>query len=188
MKSLRSWAIIALLVVTSGAAEAGDSDDAAVRNKVTCYPFGLDKIGRGDEAGGGAIWRDCFTPDFQFSVNIGRGDPIVCPGANCPFPTDMPAIEKRVAFAKNAFNAGGFVKTSHHLTNVTISFPQEGEAVVNAYVQAWHWKRDNTVVVAPGTWDAELVLRDGKWLISKENLAIVGAAVIPSPSPPSVAK
>ncbi len=59
------------------------------------------------------------------------------------------------------------MKTSHHLTNVTVSFPSADAATVNAYVQAWHWKADNTVVVAPGTWDAELVRVDGQWLIAK---------------------
>jgi hypothetical protein len=54
-------------------------------------------------------------------------------------------------------------------------------------VQAWHWKADNTVVVAPGTWDVELVRTDGKWLITREKLAVVGAAVIaPPPALPPV--
>jgi len=100
----------------------------------------------------------------------------------------MPPAEMRAAFARRAFEGGGFVKTSHHLTNVTVSFPSADVANVNAYVQAWHWKADNTVVVAPGTWDAELVRVNGQWLIAKEKLAVVGAAVIAPPSPPPAAK
>jgi hypothetical protein len=96
----------------------------------------------------------------------------------------MTSIEMRAAFAKRAFDGGGFVKTSHHLTNVTVAFPGADRAVVNAYVQAWHWKADNTVVVAPGTWDVELTRTDGKWLITREKLAVVGAAVIGPPTPP----
>lgn len=80
--------------------------------------------------------------------------------------------------------AEDFVKTSHHLTNVSVSFPSANNAIVNAYVQAWHWKADNTVVVAPGTWDVELARINGKWLITKENLSVVGAAIVPSPPPP----
>jgi hypothetical protein len=52
-----------------------------------------------------------------------------------------------------------------------------------AYVQAWHCKADNTVVVAPGTWDVELIRTDGKWLITKEKLAVAGAAIITPPAP-----
>jgi hypothetical protein len=70
------------------------------------------------------------------------------------------------------------------LTNVTVSFPGADRAIVNAYVQAWHWKADNTVVVAPGTWDVELTRTNGKWLITKEKLAVVGAAIISPPAAP----
>ena len=167
MKHIPVALALALSVMPCAAARAdGAADDAAVRNHITCYPFGIDKIGRGDLQGGIAIWKECFAPDFAFSAFIGRGEPVNCPGPSCPFPKQMTAIDMRAAFAKRAFDGGGFVKTSHHLTNVTIGFPASDRATVNAYVQAWHWKADNTVVVAPGTWDVELVRSNGKWLIS----------------------
>jgi hypothetical protein len=180
--------MLAVILCTGIARADGPADDAAVRNRITCYPFGIDRIGRGDRDGGLAIWKDCFAPQFAFSAFIGRGEPTDCPGASCPFPKDMSPVEMRAAFAKRAFDGGGFVKTSHHLTNVTVAFPSADVAAVNAYVQAWHWKADNTVVVAPGTWDAELIRVDGKWLIAKEKLAVTGAAVIappPAPAAPS---
>lgn len=188
MKHIKMAMVLAFGLGACGGARAdGPADDAAVRNRVTCYPFGIDKIGRGDHDGGIAVWNDCFAPTFEFSAFLGRGEPINCPGSSCPFPSDMPAIEKRAAFAKRAFDGAGFVKTSHHLTNVTVSFRDADHASVNAYVQAWHWKADNTVVVAPGTWDVELARTDGKWLITKEKLAIVGAAVVTPPAPPASA-
>jgi hypothetical protein len=178
-------AMLAAISCAAGARADGPADDAAVRNRIPCYPFGIDRIGRGDFDGGLAIWKQCFAPQFEFSVFIGRGEPTNCPGTSCPFPRDMSPAEMRAAFAKRAFEGSGFVKTSHHLTNVTVTFPGADVATVNAYVQAWHWKADNTVVVAPGSWDAELIRVDGKWLIAKEKLAIVGAAVIPPPPAPS---
>jgi hypothetical protein len=187
-KRMKTISLVMALVLTSMAcatARADEAaDDAAVRNRVTCYPFGIDKIGRGDRDGGVAIWKECFASNFEFSAFIGRGEPTECPGASCPFPKDMAAIDMRAAFAKRAFDGGGFVKTSHHLTNVTVSFPGADRAIVNAYVQAWHWKADNTVVVAPGTWDVELTRTNGKWLITKEKLAVVGAAIISPPAAP----
>jgi hypothetical protein len=181
--------LVPSLLACAAARADGPADDAAVRNRVTCYPFGIDRIGRGDRDGGLAIWKECFAENFEFSAFIGRGEPTNCPGPSCSFPKDMPAIEMRAAFAKRAFDGGGFVKTSHHLTNVAVSFPGADRATVNAYVQAWHWKVDNTVVVAPGTWDVELVRTDGKWLITREKLAVVGAAVIaPPPVPPAQAR
>lgn len=184
------YAVIALtllgvLACASAARADAAADDAAVRNRITCYPFGIDRIGRGDHDGGVAIWKECFAPNFEFSAFIGRGEPTACPGPSCPFAKEMSPVEMRAAFARRAFEGGGFVKTSHHLTNVTISFPNADVATVNAYVQAWHWKADNTVVVAPGTWDAELVRRGGKWLIAREKLAITGSAVIAPPPAPA---
>jgi SnoaL-like domain len=178
-----TWPVIAALTLSATAAQAdGAADDAAVRSHITCYAFGIDKIGRGDQEGGLAIWKDCFSTDLRFSAFVGRGAPTNCPGSDCPFPKDMTPIEMRAAFAKRAFDSGGFVKTSHHLTNVSVSFTGSDRAIVNAYVQAWHWKADNTVVVAPGTWDAELARIDGKWLITRETLAVIGVAVIAAPS------
>ena len=183
MKVYLSLAAATAMALSSGVARAdGPGDDAAVRNRVTCYPFGIDKIGRGDSQGGLAVWKDCFAPDFSFSAFIGRGEPTKCPGEGCPFAKDMTPVEMRAAFAKRAFDGGGFVKTSHHLTNVSVSFAGADRAIVNAYVQAWHWKADNTVVVAPGTWDVELARINGQWLITKEDLSIVGAAVVPPPA------
>jgi uncharacterized membrane protein len=79
--------IAAALAVTAGTARVADAgDDAAVRNRVACYPFGIDKIGRGDLQAGTALWKECFSPDFSFSAFIGRGEPTRCPG---DFPKDM---------------------------------------------------------------------------------------------------
>ena len=66
--------ILAALACASAARADGAADDAAVRNRITCYPFGIDRIGRGDRDGGVAIWKDCFAQNFEFSAFIGRGD------------------------------------------------------------------------------------------------------------------
>lgn len=184
MRSHLTFVVANLMAFTSAVHAEDAGDDAAVRNLVTCYPFGIDKIGRGDTQGGIAIWKECLAPDFSFSAFIGRGEPTICPGEGCSFPKDMTPVEMRAAFAKRAFDGGGFVKTSHHLTNVAVSFPSPDSAVVNAYVQAWHWKQDNTAVIAPGTWDLELVRVGGKWRIKKERLSVVGAAIVPASAPP----
>ena len=126
---------------------------------------------------------------------------VLCPefrvlGIHGPRPTDQ--LPQRVllvsggyASHRNArgicqtcFDGGGFVKTSHHLTNLTVSFSGADHATVNAYVQAWHWKADNTLGVAPGIWDVELTRTAGKWLITKEKRAVVGVAIVsPSAAP-----
>lgn len=176
-------AIIALLFVAApGLARAQSAlDYEAVRNQVTCYPFGIDRIGRGDADAGMAVWKQCFAPDYAFSVFIGYGEPTVCPGDKCPFPKDMSPVEMRAAFAKRAFEGGKFVKTSHHLTNVTVSFAGKKHAIVNAYIQAWHWRADGTVIVGAGTWDVDLARTKAGWRITNEKLAIVGAGALQPP-------
>lgn len=183
MKSRLVLAAAAMILAGQVARADGASDDVAVRNHIACYPFGIDRIGKGDLPAGLAIWQTCFAPALQFSAYFGRGEPTRCPGEACPFPKDMSPIEMRAALARRAFDTAGFVKTSHHLTNVSVGLDGADKAVVNAYVQAWHWKADNTVVVAPGTWDVELTRIDGQWRISKETLAVVGAAIVPPPAP-----
>jgi hypothetical protein len=63
--------IVGVLIVASSIARAQNAADyEAIRNHVTCYPFGIDRIGRGDSDAGVAIWKDCFAPDFEFSAFI----------------------------------------------------------------------------------------------------------------------
>ena len=94
----------------------------------------------------------------------------------------MNAVDMRAAMAKRAFETAGYQKTSHHLTNVKVSFAAADRATVNAYFQAWHWKADGVVVAAAGTWDVELVRSGTGWLISREKLGIVGAGALSPPT------
>ena len=82
--------MLAVILCTGIARADGPADDAAVRNRITCYPFGIDKIGRGDRDGGLAVWKDCFAPQFAFSAFIGRGEPTNCPGSPVHFPRTCP--------------------------------------------------------------------------------------------------
>ena len=183
MRSILGLVLLFVCATVAGPTMAQTpADYEAVRNHVTCYPFGIDKIGRGDMDGGKAIWNECFTPDFQFSLFFGRGEPLTCPGAKCPFPASMNSVDMRAAVAKKAFESAGFEKTSHHLTNVKVSFTSADRATVNAYMQAWHWKADGIVVLAAGTWDLEVVRLADKWRIAKENLSIVGSGTLSPPS------
>ncbi|HXQ51807.1 MAG TPA: nuclear transport factor 2 family protein [Stellaceae bacterium] len=169
------------------AVAAGPADDLAVRNHITCYPFGIDAIGRGDFDAGIAIWKQCFADDYRFTVNVGRGA-TVCPGDACPFPKTMSSVEMRANFARQAFQASGFTKTSHHITNAHIVVKDATHATVNAYIQAWHLKPDGSILAAPGIWDLGLEKKHGAWRIETETLTIVFAGILQSPAPPAAAK
>jgi hypothetical protein len=180
----RAVLLLAFSLLT-GAAIAGPSDPAlqeTVRNHLSCYPFGIDAIGRGDLEQGITIWKGCFAPDYKFSVFLGRGEPTVCPGEKCSFPATMNSIEMRANLAKKVFDGAGFVRTSHHVTNATVTMSDPEHARVNAYLQAWHVRKDNGgVVVGFGTWDLELARKDDAWLITREDLKITGSGVLAAP-------
>ena len=183
MKMVAVFSGLAVMILAAMSARAqSPADYEAVRNHIVCYPVGIDMIGRGEMDAGVAAWKQCFSTDLQFNLFFGRGDPIACPGANCPMPATMNAVDMRAAMAKRAFETAGYQKTSHHLTNVKVSFASADRATVNAYLQAWHWKADGVVVAAAGTWDVELVRSGTGWLISREKLGIVGAGALSPPT------
>ena len=182
MKTFCRAVFLALLGfgVASAAVAQTALDYEAVRNHVTCYPFGIDKIGQGKLEDGKSIWNSCFTPKFKFNVCLGYGEPTVCPGDKCTL-SGANSIEKRAELAKNTFEHANFVKTSHHLTNITIAFENPDLASVKAYIQAWHWRGDGSVIVAPGEWDVKVSRTDQGWRISEESLSIIGAGLLQSP-------
>ena len=78
-----------------------------MRNHLSCYPFGIDAIGRGNIEEGINTWKGCFAPDYKFSVFLGRGEPTVCPGDKCSFPKGMGSIEMRANLAKRYLTGPG---------------------------------------------------------------------------------
>jgi hypothetical protein len=185
MKHLFYAAICALLPLPAAPPAMAQTQDLyeSVRNHITCYPFGIDEIGRGDNASGIAVWKGCFAEDYQFTINVSAGEPVVCPGEKCPFPKEMSSIEKRAAFARKAFDSSEFIRTSHHLTNVTILSADADRAEVKSYIQAWHLKKDGSSLIAPGIWEVSLAKRSGQWRIVKENLTIVFAGILQARAP-----
>jgi len=175
---------VALAVATlSNLASAQDtkrlSDQLSALNHVNCYPFGLDEIGHGDSAAGIEIWKKCFASDYKFSVYLGFGQPTECPGDKCELP-GLTSIEKRAAFARGIYDKAGYVRTSHQLTNQTVSFAGVDSLHVKSYISAWHMKNDGSIVTGVGTWDVDLARNGEGWLISNEKLVIVGAGVLQS--------
>ncbi|USJ28431.1 nuclear transport factor 2 family protein [Ensifer adhaerens] len=190
-KAVRRNLVAALGLVVVGVigwspASAADTTDTIeeVRNHVSCYPFGLDKIGAGDHAAGMAIWNKCYAPDFKFRVEV-PGRTVTCPGDGCPFPKDMDPISMRAAFAESEYRSYKFIRTSHHLTNITVNPTSEDEADVKAYVQSWHQRNDDFTFLAASDWDIHVAKRDGKWMIVSEDfkVTLAGLLVPPGPTP-----
>jgi hypothetical protein len=186
----RITAAIALLALAAATASPVAAANVApetyeeIRNHVTCYAFGLDKIGVGDEKRGLEIWKDCYSPDFQFTLSI-PGQTVVCPGEGCPFPKDMDPVSMRAAFASRAYKVYQFERTAHHLTNITINPTSDDRADVHAYVQAWHQRRDNFALLGSADWRVAVAKRGGKWMIVREDFKIImDGLLVPAGPPP----
>jgi hypothetical protein len=180
----KSIVALALAVACiAGSAQAQEmrrlSDHLGVLNHVTCYPFGLDQIGRGDTAAGIEEWKKCFAPDYKFSVFLGFGQPTECPGEKCQLP-GANSIEKRAAFARSIYDKAGYVRTSHQLSNQTVSFTGADSVHVKSYISAWHIKDDGSIVTGVGVWEVDLARAGEGWLIANEKLSIVGAGSLQS--------
>jgi hypothetical protein len=152
-----------------------------VRDHVTCYPFGLDKIGAGDVAAGKEIWQGCFAKDYTFTISIPGMAVVVCPGEKCPLPKEMDSVSMRAACARHAYDLFKFIRTNHHLTNITITSATDDRAEVKSYLMAWHQRMDHSVLVSTADWDVTVAKNDGKWLISRENLKINFEGVMQPP-------
>lgn len=117
------WLLVTALAIAAPAA-AQDArqlaDHLGALNHISCYPFGLDMIGAGDTQGGMEAWKKCFAPEYKFTVFLGFGEPTVCPGEKCTL-SGANSIEKRAAFARRIYDNAGYVRTSHHLANQTMT-------------------------------------------------------------------
>jgi hypothetical protein len=178
---MKTMGLVAALAVLATPAAAQDvkrlADHLGALNHITCYPFGLDRIGAGDTAGGTEAWKQCFTPDYKFTVFLGFGEPTVCPGEKCTLP-GANSIEKRAALARKIYDSAGYVRTSHHLTNQTVTPTGPDSQHVKSYISAWHVKQDGSIVTGVGTWEVDLARHGDGWLITDENLTIVGAGLL----------
>ena len=178
MKKIWLFAALLGLAFPAGAQDVKRlADHLGALNHVTCYPFGLDMIGAGNTQAGSEAWKQCFAPDFKFTVFLGFGEPTECPGATCTL-AGTNSIEKRAALARRIYDAAGYVRTSHHLTNLTVTPTGADSQHVKTYISAWHVKQDGSIVTGVGTWEVDLARSGAGWLITDEKLTIIGAGLL----------
>ena len=158
------------------------SDHLGALNHVSCYPFGLDMIGANNVQAGIDAWKQCFTPDFKFTVSLGFGTPTECPGEKCTL-QGANSIEKRVALARGIYERAGYVRTNHQLSNSTVTPTGPDSQKVKSYLSAWHMKEDGSIVTGVGVWEVDLTRNGNGWLISTEKLTITGAGALQSLRP-----
>jgi 3-phenylpropionate/cinnamic acid dioxygenase small subunit len=65
-------------------------------------------------------------------------------------------------------------RTSHHSSNVQVSFPSRDTATACSYVLAWHERPDGTTATMMGQYHDELVRQDGRWRIASRRQVLTG--------------
>ena len=65
-------------------------------------------------------------------------------------------------------------RTSHHSSNVQVSFPSRDTATACSYVLAWHERPDGTTATMMGQYHDELVRQDGRWRIARRRQVLTG--------------
>jgi len=170
-------ATVAGCVVASSPALA-DDDVRALTSLAGCYADGIDAIGAADHDAGASIWRQCFAEDLRFEMRF-PGVTLTCPGDKCPLPASMNGLAQRVALARGTFERSGYVATSHHLTSLSIEQALPELAIVKAHLQAWHFRKDGTVVLGLGTWQVEARKTAVGWRITEERLESPLRVVMP---------
>lgn len=68
----------------------------------------------------------------------------------------------------------GFSRTSHHLSNVKISFESDRSATSSAYVYAWHTTLAGDRVEAWGRYHDRLRLTEAGWRIENRHISMAG--------------
>ncbi len=172
----------------------------AVEDLPVCYARGTDALGRAVDAIGGqpfdstvnlsdpgflaglAYYRECFSNDFEFTLLINNGFIITVPDP-ATRTEDTDAALEWANFVNNAFRGPGYSSTQHHMGSISSSV-NGNEGTITSYLIATHAYGPTAsltgVSVVGGTYDDEVVLEDGHWLIKKRVLNITSSVHVPA--------
>jgi hypothetical protein len=163
---------------TGATSDQGSLEDEAEIQKLTvCYTRGTDAIGRGDLAAGKAIYKSCFTNDAELSVWF--------PGADFNGPPSFvtTGTDSWADFVQSVFQGNGYVATQHLMGSVEVHVTSGQDAVMTSYLHATHVVNNGTIDVANGTYDDQIVKKQGHWKIKKRQLKLIDFLNLGTPQP-----
>ncbi|PHJ63080.1 hypothetical protein VF14_06390 [Nostoc linckia z18] len=143
-----------------------------IQRLASCYALGTDTIGTGNILEGKKIYRNCFTQDAVFTVVFPDG-----------------ATETRIGtdswadFVYAIFQQNGYLATQHLMGSINVSFENNNnKATMIAYLHATHKRSETSIDVANGTYEDEVVNRNGRWKIRNLNLKLIDFLNLSSPT------
>ena len=143
-------------------------DEAEIAKLTVCYSLGTDAIGRGNLPEGKAIYKPCFTHNAVFSVYY-PDTPLSGPPAYSTSGTSSWGD-----YVLDAFTANGYTATQHLMGSINIHVDDDGDhGTMTSYLHATHVLSDGTIDVANGTYEDEVVRRNGVWKIKTRTLKLI---------------
>ncbi|WP_392532497.1 nuclear transport factor 2 family protein [Nostoc sp. C117] len=141
-----------------------------IQQLASCYSLGTDAIGRGNLLEGKNIYRKCFTQDAVLTAIFPDG------ASETRYGTDSWAD-----FVSSVFQGNGYTATQHLMGTINISV-QGNDATMTSYLHATHKRSETSIDVANGTYEDEVVKKNGKWQIRNRTLKLIDFLNLSSPT------
>ncbi|MFN6486868.1 nuclear transport factor 2 family protein [Nostoc sp. DedQUE02] len=141
-----------------------------IQKLTSCYALGTDAIGRGNLQEGKNIYRDCFTQDAVLTAIFPDG------ATQTNYGTDSWAD-----FVYSVFQGNGYTATQHLMGTINISV-QNNQATMTSYLHATHKRSETSIDVANGTYEDQVVNRNGRWKIRNRTLKLIDFLNLSSPT------
>ena len=152
------------------ASAAQPNAELEIQKLTSCYALGTDAIGRGNLLEGKKIYRDCFTQDSVLTAIFPDG------ASETRYGTDSWAD-----FVYSVFQGNGYTATQHLMGTINISV-QNNQATMTSYLHATHKRSETSIDVANGTYEDQVVNRNGRWKIRNRTLKLIDFLNLSSPT------
>ncbi|MCC5643881.1 nuclear transport factor 2 family protein [Nostoc sp. CHAB 5824] len=152
------------------ASAAQPNAELEIQKLTSCYALGTDAIGRGNLLEGKNIYRDCFTQDAVLTAIFPDG------ASETRYGTDSWAD-----FVYSVFQGNGYQATQHLMGTINISV-QNNQATMTSYLHATHKRSETSIDVANGTYEDEVVNKNGRWKIRNRTLKLIDFLNLSSPT------
>ena len=140
------------------ASAAHPNDELEIQKLTVCYALGLDAIGGGNLQEGKNIFRDCFTPEAEVTMNSATGVLAQRTGSDA-----------WADYAYSLYRERGYQATQHLIGSINVSVLNAKQATMSSYFLATA-KSETSVNVSNGTYYHEVVKEHGRWKIRRLTL------------------
>jgi hypothetical protein len=156
----------------SGAPAVAPEVQLALSRLAISYGTALDAIGDGDLDRGTALLRGIIAPQAEVSFAFPPGYEALDFGAVGP--------DELAQAVHGTFQALGFVRTQHHVTNVVVERTAPNAATMTSYITAPHVFANNSVLNITARFRDQVRYRNDRWLIVHREVVVISLTQQPA--------